>query len=110
MRGDFLESNISRGDIVKKIYKLALARANDAVSMAFEEELTKEKLKRMDLAALTDFKKLANGTVEMKFLDRAELLALLLKASEGQDGEEGEADLARAISSAAEKLSGREAR
>lgn len=63
--------------ILNQIRKLAGSRANDAIQLAFLEEDEVERLKKLDLSALTEFKRNSNGTVEMKFLDRVAALEWL---------------------------------
>ena len=92
-----------RGEIISKIYELAFSKSNDAVSLAFVDEISERKLRGLDLGPLVEMHKLSNGTVDVKLVDRVRLLEMLLEVTEGQEG--GEA-LARAISAAASVVSG----
>ena len=69
-----------REQIIRQMWKLANAEAGDAVKLACfppEEWRDPEKL---DLDALTEFKRGSNGVVELKFVDRGRLLERLLDA------------------------------
>lgn len=76
-----------REQIIRRMWKLANAEAGDAVKLACfppEEWRDPEKL---DLDALTEFKRGSNGVIELKFADRARLLERLLDAVD-RGGEE----------------------
>lgn len=70
-------------DILKQIELLATSRVNDAVRLAF---LTGEDLgliDKLDLTAVTEFKRNKDGGVELKFLDRLGALEWLMEHSGG---------------------------
>lgn len=69
--------NTKKLQILKEIQRLAQSRANDAVRLAFLEEERLEGLDKLDLSALTEFRRNKNGTVEMKFVDRMAALEWL---------------------------------
>ena len=92
---------------LQKLGKLAFCRSNDAVKLAFLGDDALSQIDRLDLSALTEFHRLSNGTVEMKFIDRVKLLELLQSAlHSAQDA--GRTELVSAISRAAERLTLRE--
>ncbi len=67
-----------REQIIRRMWKLANAGAGDAVRLACfppEEWCGVDKL---ELDALTEFKRGSNGVVELKFVDRGRLLERLL--------------------------------
>ena len=67
-----------RRQIVKRMWRLANAGAEDAVKLAcFPPEEWRE-TERLDLDALTEFKRGSNGVVELRFVDRGRLLERLL--------------------------------
>ena len=77
----------SREQILKRMWKLANAGVGDAVRLAcFPEEQWGE-LEKLDLDALTEFKRGNNGVIELKFADRGRLLERLLDAAD-HSGEE----------------------
>ena len=76
-----------REQILKRMWKLANAGAGDAVRLACFPQEEWGTLERMDLDALTEFKRGSNGVFELKFADRGRLLERLLDAAD-QSGEE----------------------
>lgn len=76
-----------REQILKRMWKLANAGAGDAVRLACFPETEWGELGKLDLDALTEFKRGANGVIELKFADRARLLERLLDAAD-HSGEE----------------------
>ena len=76
-----------REQILKRMWKLANAGAKDAVKLACYPEEQWDRLEDLDLDALTEFKRGANGVIELKFADRAKLLERLLDAAD-HSGEE----------------------
>lgn len=91
-----------REQILRRMWKLANAKAADAVRLACFPEEIREDWKKLDLDALTEFKRGANGGIEMKFADRVRILERLLEAAE-QGGEEQLDRFLRAIESEEEK-------
>lgn len=76
-----------REQIIKRMWRLANAGAGDAVKLAcFPPEEWKD-TEKLELEALTEFKRGSNGVVELKFVDRGRLLERLLDAVEhsGED-------------------------
>ena len=98
-----LERESAERTLLEKIGALAFCRCNDAVKLAFLGEDALKKIERLDLSALTEFHRLSNGTVELKFLDRVKLLELMERITE-DSGETGAAELLSAIDSAADRL------
>ena len=78
---------LSREALLEQMGRLAFARVNDAVKLAFLPEEERDVIGRLDLSALTEFRRSGAGTVEMKFTDRLRALARLLELS-GPGGEE----------------------
>ena len=76
-----------REQILKRMWKLANAGAADAVRLACFPQEEWGSLEGMELDALTEFKRGANGVIELKFADRARLLERLLDAVD-RSGEE----------------------
>lgn len=62
----------------RQMYQLAQARVNDAVKLAYLSEEDRDLIDRMDLTALTEFKRAGNGAVEVKFSDRMKTIERLL--------------------------------
>ena len=78
------ESRLSRDILLEQMRRLACAKVNDAVKLAY---LPEESIGRLDLAALTEFRRSGAGTVELKFTDRMKALERLLELC-GPSGEE----------------------
>ena len=78
------ESRLSRDILLEQMRRLACAKVNDAVNLPEEE---RESIGRLDLAALTEFRRSGAGTVELKFTDRMKALERLLELC-GPSGEE----------------------
>ena len=54
-----------------------MGRVNDAVRLAFLTEKELGEIGKLDLSAVTEFKRNSNGTVELKFVDRLAALQWL---------------------------------
>jgi phage terminase small subunit len=50
--------------------KIAFGRINDAVKLAFAEEVTPEMIERAELSCVSEIKRVKGGGVEIKFFDR----------------------------------------
>ena len=72
---------LDRDALLEQMGRLACARVNDAVKLAFLPEEEREAIGRLDLSALTEFRRSGAGTVEMKFTDRMRALERLLELS-----------------------------
>jgi hypothetical protein len=78
----------SRKKALRQVEKLAGSRVNDGVRLAFLKEEELESLEKLDLSAVTEFKRNSNGTVEVKFIDR--LSAWQWLSERGEDAPRGE--------------------
>ena len=78
---------LDRDALLEQMGQLAYAKVNDAVKLAFLPEEEREVIGRLDLSALTEFRRSGAGTVEMKFTDRMRALERLLELS-SPSGEE----------------------
>ena len=76
-----------REQILKRMWELANAGAEDAVRLACFPQEEWGSLKGLNLDGVTEFKRGSNGVVELKFTDRAKLLERLLDAAD-RSGEE----------------------
>ena len=81
----------TREELLRRMWCLASARANDAVKLAFLPEEQMGAIGKLDLAALTELKRVSSGTVELKFTDRMRALETLYKLVE-QEREGGRLD------------------
>jgi hypothetical protein len=68
---------------------LASCKVNDAVKLAFLDGKQLDKIDKLDLKCLTEFRRHGNGAVELKLLDRTltleKLYAMLQDDSEDAD-------------------------
>lgn len=80
---------MEREELLKEIKRLAEGKVNDAVRLAYLSEEELAKIGRLELSAVTEFKRSGNGTVELKFIDR--LAALQWLAEQAGDDPRGKA-------------------
>lgn len=78
---------LDREQLLEQMRRLACARVNDAVKLAYLPEEEREAIGKLDLSALTEFRRSGAGTVELKFADRMKALERLLELS-APSGEE----------------------
>lgn len=79
-----------RSRLLELMEELAKCKANDAVKLAFLEEGELEEINRLDLTALTGFKRTDKGSVEIQMVDRMAVLRLLVELSDGQEDKQAE--------------------
>lgn len=70
---------VNRKAVLKTMMELAAGDANDAVKLAYLEREDQALIDNLDLICLTEFKRSANGAVEVKLADRASVLVKLLE-------------------------------
>ena len=99
-----MAKKIERIDVVAALAKLAFGRVNPGVELVYLERATPQKLQRMDLSAVAEFKRNTNnGTVEVRFVDRVKALGALYEML-GSDGGNDEAEaFFRALEEAGEE-------
>lgn len=73
---------MKREEILGEIDRLAKERVNDAVRLAYLGENELAEIGRLELSAVTEFRRSSNGTVELKFVDRLAALKWLLEQAE----------------------------
>ncbi|MCM1543996.1 MAG: terminase small subunit [Ruminococcus sp.] len=88
----------SNNDVAAGYYRLAFGCVTDAVSLLFEDDVTKALIEQMDLFNVSEIKRQKNGTVEIKFFDRLKALEKL-----GELSAENEAGKTSSLYSAIEK-------
>ena len=102
-----MSEEISREAILRELMKLAFGKCNDAAKLAFLQKEDMARITKMDLSLL-DGIHTTSGGVDVRLLDRAKLIELLLSATEGDDGGRSAGGLIAALNGAAGRL-GREA-
>ena len=93
--------SISREDILRRMDRLARAKVNDGVKLAFLDEMPLEEIQKLNLTALAEFKRSGTGTVEVKFIDRVRALEALCELL--SDNGDGALELFRALEDAGEE-------
>lgn len=78
---------LDREQLLEQMRTLACAKVNDAVKLAYLPEEERDAIGKLDLSALTEFRRSGAETVELKFADRMKALERLLELS-GPSGEE----------------------
>ena len=101
-----MSEEISREAILQELMKLAFGKCNDAAKLAFLQKEDMARITKMDLSLL-DGIHTTSGGVDVKLLDRAKLIELLLSATEGDDSGQSAGGLIAALNGAAGRL-GRE--
>lgn len=106
-----MKKKINSAAIISKLGEMALETKNDAVRLAFmEPESAEISVGTLDLSMLSEIKRNANGSVEIKLLNRLDALELLSKlVSEGGSQSAAE-DFFRALSGAADTKNGTDER
>lgn len=99
-----------RHKALKKIYEMAFSQSRDAFKLLYLSEEDMSALEGLDLRQVVSLHKAANGGVEIKLVDKAKLIAMLLEATgeeesegRGESGDEGRC-FVEALNNAAEKF------
>ena len=79
------KKELGREDVIEALKKIAFGRVNRGVELTYLSEPTAQLIRKMDLSAVAEFKRNANGTVEVKFVDRVKALSWNKAAAEGGD-------------------------
>lgn len=69
---------VERQAVLRQMLDLAAGSANDAVKLAYLTQEEREAIDSLSLGCLTEFKRSANGAVEIRLVDRAAVLDKLL--------------------------------
>ena len=95
----------ARAQALEKACRLAFGNNNDVVKLAFLDGGDLSAIDGLDLSALSGIHRLSNGSMELKLVDKARLIELILAATESAGGGgQGAAGLIGAINAAAERL------
>ena len=102
-----MQRNFRKKDIVKRLGELALGRSNDSVKLAFLNNNEKGlSIDGLDLKMLSEIRRSATGGVEIKLINRLEVLKTMLDAMEGEPGDEAAAFLNAISGDAGESKTG----
>lgn len=97
------KKEIGREDVIRALGALAFGRVNRGVELAYLETATPQRIRRMDLSAVAEFKRNSNGTVEVKFIDRVKALGALYEMLGSSGGEDETEAFFRALEEAGEE-------
>ena len=78
------EGQIRKQDVARRLAELAFGRANDCVRLVMEESCDLESL---DLSLLSEVRRNDKGTVEVRLIDRLQVLEQLSAMTEGAQTE-----------------------
>ena len=100
-----------RQKALKKLYEMAFSQSRDAFSLLYLSEEDMSALEDRDLRQVASLHKAANGGVEIKLVDKAKLIGMLLEATSDEDaresageGEAGDGGFVEALNRAAERF------
>ena len=79
------KKEVRREDVVEALKEIAFGRVNRGVELAYLEDPTAERIRKMDLSTVAEFKRGANGAVEIKFVDRVKALGALYEMLGGSE-------------------------
>ena len=74
LRKRIREGSVLRQDVARRLAELAFGEANDCVKLVLEQETD---LDSLDLSLLSEVKRNDKGTVEVKLIDRLQVLEQL---------------------------------
>lgn len=77
------EGAVERRDVVRRLAELAFGEANDCVRLALEENPC---LDQLDLSLLSEVRRSDKGMVEVRLMDRMELLQQLARVLGEENG------------------------
>ena len=81
-----MKRKIKREEIIERLRKLTESRSNDIVKLVFtnsQEDL--QSVDDMDLTLLTEIKRNEKGAVEIKLINKFDVLKFLIDLTEGVD-------------------------
>lgn len=79
LRQRIRDGTVSRQDVTRRLAELAYGKANDCVRLVLEDT---PDLKQLDLSLLSEVKRNEKGTVEIRLIDRLQVLELLAAVAE----------------------------
>ncbi len=83
-----------REALLREMRRLAEAKVNDAVKLAYLTEEQVDLIDKLDLRAITEFKRSEKGAVEVKFSDKIKVVEQILTHSDSDEERQVEALLA----------------
>ena len=83
LRERIKRGELNRQDVLRLLGELAYGRVNDCVKLVLQEQ---EDPGQLDLSLLTEVKRNEKGTVEVKLVDRLQVLKLLAELAGEENG------------------------
>ncbi len=77
-----------RQKALKKIYEMAFSQSSDAFKLLYLSEEDMSALEGLDLRQVVSLHRAANGGLEIKLMDKAKLIAMLLEATAEEENED----------------------
>lgn len=84
-----MKKKLSGDEVKRRIAELAFGKCNDAVKLIFLEPEQYELLDGLDLRMVSEVKRGSNGSVEVKLINRTDLLKLLAGQTETTENVKG---------------------
>ena len=72
-------------DVIKRLGEIAMGRSNDSVKLAYINP-DRLDIDSLDLTMLSELRRAANGSVEIKFLNRIDALKVMMDALRDEPG------------------------
>lgn len=82
-----MQRNFRKKDVIRRLGELALGRSNDAVKLAFMDPQRLD-IDALDLTMISELRKGANGSVELKMFNRIDALKVMMDALKDEPGGE----------------------
>lgn len=83
------EQKINTAEIVAGLKRIAFGSVGDSVKLLFGQDFNLQNFEELDLFNVSEIKRGANGTIEVKFFDRQRALEKLLEVSFTENTEQG---------------------
>lgn len=101
-----MKENDFRRELLRQARRLVFNKGSDAAALAFCGDGDRLGLEGLDLSAVSSIHIMANGSVELKFIDRIKLIELLLAAGDDRPRAEAGDGFIQALDRAAMRLGG----
>lgn len=94
------QKELTRADVIRQLWRIACSRPSAAVALAYQEKPSREAIQRLDLGAVSEFRRNSAGSVEIKFVDRVKALQVLYELLGGGMDTDGTDAFFRALEEA----------
>ena len=97
------KKEISREAILRELKKIALSKPNAGIELAYMEKPSRQVIQRLDLSAVSEFRRNSAGAVELRFIDRVKALQTLCELLDGGGDESRTDEFFRALEEVGEE-------